>query len=292
MVSDRLTRLEELLHSICLAPSSTTPLSNPTWFFSSLSPEYSGFLLEKEPRSIPCRRLSFDDMSPDKTVEGVHATVPPLSIAPGLEVLTAVTLDEESLFQPFHSWYKRHEHVDLRVEHLPVPTQLTIRFIRNWFDKLWNLEGWLTDQHVDVLTAYLLLQFRVQPGSQVGVVCCGALVHFGQVNILLIGDVGWKQSRRIFGIGHVHPNHWVCYLISIDEQSITIFDSSSMCDDREQVLEDFRHMSTHMLNISQWIRLWYYGAAVFGLPVKGAPDVFSNSQPLPLPPEVLLRSFV
>ncbi|KAH6782650.1 hypothetical protein C2S51_007943 [Perilla frutescens var. frutescens] len=67
IVAERLSRMEELFQSICRAPSSsTTPLLNPTRVFSSLSPEYSGLLPDKEPRSIHCRRLSFDDMSPEK----------------------------------------------------------------------------------------------------------------------------------------------------------------------------------------------------------------------------------
>ncbi|KAH6758140.1 hypothetical protein C2S51_000202 [Perilla frutescens var. frutescens] len=123
-----------------------------------------------ESRSVPCRKLSFDEVRGSADVAVGDATESRCLYTSRLDLLSVVTLDGDANFTEFVRWYKLKDYKQIvsnctMLNNIPILTRMSRGMMREWFDKLWNLDGWLQDQYIDALLAFILRQARAELSS-------------------------------------------------------------------------------------------------------------------------------
>ncbi|KAH6793475.1 hypothetical protein C2S52_003952 [Perilla frutescens var. hirtella] len=248
-ISQRLAHVEELYQYLVATPfyAMKFPPAAPIDFRSS-SPQFAGVLPIDEIRSVPCRRLSFDEIGDTSAGAVAGATYSTQLYPSGLDFLSAVTLDGDVDFSPFKRWYTSARSLKTACEsnNIPVPTQMTLGVVCPWFDKLCNPDGWLQDQHIDALLALIMWQVKaedaLQPEMSLSVMDTLCWKILRQDDWMLVEEIvvpfakesyiedwgeSWARTRKIVGIAHMKTNHWLSYHISIDDQRIIMYDSTS-----------------------------------------------------------------
>ncbi|KAH6809106.1 BTB/POZ domain-containing protein [Perilla frutescens var. frutescens] len=231
-ISQRLENVEELCHSLVATPFYTMKFPSPAPVdFRSASPQFAGVLPSDEIRTVPCRRLSFDEMGPTSADAAAGATCS-------------------------------------RPNNIPVPTRMSLGVVRPWFDNLSNPDCWLQDQHIDALVALIMRQAKVEDVlrgkmsmSVMDTVFWDILqqddwtmveeivVPFAKGSYIEDWGERWAVTRRVVGVAHLKTNHWLSYHISIDEQMIIVYDSTSKDSDWSAVKQAFEKMSTYLPHI-------------------------------------------
>ncbi|KAH6809758.1 hypothetical protein C2S51_027541 [Perilla frutescens var. frutescens] len=111
-ISQKLAQLEELYHSLIASHfPAVIPPPTPMEFLSS-SPQYAGVLPIEESRSVPCHRLLFKEIRGTAGVV-VGGAIDSTELYPsGLDVLTVITLDDDTNFSPFKLGLCKQTHID------------------------------------------------------------------------------------------------------------------------------------------------------------------------------------
>ncbi|KAH6787679.1 hypothetical protein C2S52_007231 [Perilla frutescens var. hirtella] len=107
----------------------------------------------------------------------------------------------------------------------------------------WRHREWLTTDHMNALIDMLLITTRREPGRFVDgwtaleIICWDALTNenyeiardrlsqYVLGGFLRDGPLHWGLASKVYGIGHLHGNHWLCYEVSFNDQLVTVFDS-------------------------------------------------------------------
>ncbi|KAH6762120.1 hypothetical protein C2S52_019553 [Perilla frutescens var. hirtella] len=268
-IAQRLANVEELCHSLVATPfyAMKFPSAAPT-DFRSASLQFAGVLPSDEIRTMPCRRLLFDEIGPTSAGAAVGATCSTQSYPSGLDVLSAVSLDGDADFSAFKRWYECKEPENSLPNNIPVPTRMSLGVVRPWFDKLSNPDGWLQDQHIDALVALIMRQAKAEDilrgemsVSVMDTVCWDILqqddwmmveeivVPFAKGSYIEDWGERWTVTRRVVGVAHLKTNHWLSYHISINEQMIIVYDSTSKDSDWSIVKQAFEKMSRYLPDI-------------------------------------------
>ncbi|KAH6766645.1 hypothetical protein C2S52_017628 [Perilla frutescens var. hirtella] len=230
-IAQRLANVDELCHSLVATPfyAMKFPSAAPT-DFRSASPQFAGVLPSDEIRTVPCRHLSFDEIGPTSAGAASGATCSTQSYPSGLDVLSAVSVDGDADFSAFKRWYECKE----------PENSLCVLTYAVAFNQYQDF------MHIDALVALIMQQTKTEDVlrgemsvSVMDTVCWDILqqddwmmveeivVPFIKGSYIEDWDEMWAVTRRVVGVAHLKTNHWLSYHISIDEQMIIVYDSTS-----------------------------------------------------------------
>ncbi|KAH6808095.1 hypothetical protein C2S51_029203 [Perilla frutescens var. frutescens] len=115
---------------------------------------------------------------------------------------------------------------------LMLPMKMVGEVPQSWFINLWDIEGWLSNKHIESRHGLLVVGHALKPYD--GTFCSEninpikeRIMQYVEGSYLEFGGLPWHEAEKIYGIGHVNENHWVLYVISINEQDIKVYDSLS-----------------------------------------------------------------
>ena len=70
------------------------------------------------------------------------------------------------------------------------------------------------------------------------------------------GNVGWAHADKVFGVAHVHGDHWVLYALDIGEQSITVYDSLCRKSQFNRTKSEFDQMAQLLPSMCKAADIW------------------------------------
>ncbi|KAH6809105.1 hypothetical protein C2S51_026888 [Perilla frutescens var. frutescens] len=124
---------------------------------------------------------------------------------------------------PFQKWYDTAVKIKPEPE-TPLPIISKSRVPVSWFDDLLTRRGWLADEHIDALTN-----------------------EYG---------LPWVEARQVLGVANVNKNHWVCYAICFESQTVTIYDSACGSTNWGSIAGHFLHMSRYIPWLCSHAGIW------------------------------------
>ncbi|KAH6797525.1 hypothetical protein C2S52_022079 [Perilla frutescens var. hirtella] len=71
----------------------------------------------------------------------------------------------------------------------------------------------------------------------------GTLIDYVLGKLPREGGLPWAEASKVIGIANVNKNHWVCYLISLEEQRIVVYNSTSRSSNWSLIAKQFENMS-------------------------------------------------
>ncbi|KAH6794797.1 hypothetical protein C2S52_005274 [Perilla frutescens var. hirtella] len=156
----------------------------------------------------------------------------------------------------------------------PLPISSRSRVDWDWFTQLRKRDGWLSSEHIDALTNLLLFKYnhakdKFDSGwTLIEVLGTGLLLNGDPQNVsgMLMdyvrgklpreGGLPWGEASKVIGIANVNENHWVCYMILLNEQRIVVYDSTSKRSDWPRIAQQFENMSRFVPLLCQIAGLW------------------------------------
>ncbi|KAH6800894.1 hypothetical protein C2S52_001358 [Perilla frutescens var. hirtella] len=108
--------------------------------------------------------------------------------------------------------------------------------IAPWFEELVKRYGWLNTTHIDALQNLVLSKVKRTPDTfadnwagtlQKGEAnyAVGTLVPYIMGTSPRMLKRPWAKVEKVYRIGNVNDDHWVCYTVDLNQQSITVYDS-------------------------------------------------------------------
>ena len=56
----------------------------------------------------------------------------------------------------------------------------------------------------------------------------------------------WVEVRQVIGVANVNKNHWVCFSICFESQTVTIYDSARGSNNWTTIAGHFEHMASYI----------------------------------------------
>ncbi|KAH6779204.1 hypothetical protein C2S52_010441 [Perilla frutescens var. hirtella] len=199
-----------------------------------------------------------------------HPVVAPKSHDPSmLEPVSNPSLAE------FRLWYNEQRK-------LPLSSQTEVRLSNHdllwttapWFEGLVKRYGWLNTTHIDALLNLVLNKIKRTPDTfadnwaVIETYLWGTLQK-GEVNYA-VGTLvpyilgmsprmlkrPWAKVDKVYGIGNVNDDHWVCYAIDLNQQSISVYDSQFRSRRWDDVKRHFTTISRYIPSACKKTGLW------------------------------------
>ncbi|KAH6775102.1 hypothetical protein C2S52_012663 [Perilla frutescens var. hirtella] len=184
----------------------------------------------------------------------------------------------EATFHPkntkaFEDWYDAAKKLTPEPETpLPLISKPTVKVL--WFESLWGRREWLWDEHIDALTNLLLWKYKrakesfesgwaVMDALGTGFLLHGdfektwsSMMQYVNGNWPREGGLRWVEARQVIGVANVSGNHWVCYAICFDSQTVTIYDSQRGDRNWPTIARHFDNMSRYIPWICANAGIW------------------------------------
>ncbi|KAH6800393.1 hypothetical protein C2S52_000857 [Perilla frutescens var. hirtella] len=186
---------------------------------------------------------------------------------------------DRTLVKEFESWLSKSITTVPRGV-LILPFAMVCEADADWFEPLWQRREWLTTDHMNALIDMLLIASRREPGrfldgwTALEMICWDALTNENyeiardRLSQYVLGGfprdspLHWGLSSKVYGIGHLHGNHWVCYEVSFNDQLVTVFDSMFVSKSWNEVFGVFKNICQNLSRLCDGYHIWE---------VKGSP---------------------
>ncbi|KAH6824969.1 hypothetical protein C2S53_017917 [Perilla frutescens var. hirtella] len=142
------------------------------------------------------------------------------------------------------------------------------------FDGLCKRYGWLTTTHIDALLNLILSKVKHAPETfadnwAVLETYLWGTLQTGETNFAVETLVPysletspkmlkrqWAKVEKVYGIGNVNDDHWVCYAIDLNQQSITVYDSQFQAKRWDDVRRQFTTIARYIPSACKRAGLW------------------------------------
>ncbi|KAH6794486.1 hypothetical protein C2S52_004963 [Perilla frutescens var. hirtella] len=273
-----------------MKPAAVSPKTDKGLGFGVSSPPprvytRSSKRLSQTPLKSTCQRQLIDEEEPDERTSSKHklrknaGPSSTKSVARQLFSPTNAMYDpleatyHHKLTQPFQEWYDTAVKIQPEPE-TPFPIISKPRVPVSWFHDLLERTGWLCDEHIDVLTNLLLFKYKranesfLSGWAVLDVLGTGfllkgdynntweSMMHY--VNGVWPREYGlpWVEARQVLGVANVNKNHWMCYAICFESQTVTIYDSARGNTSWGSIAGHFLHMSRYMPWLCSHVGIW------------------------------------
>ncbi|KAH6757829.1 hypothetical protein C2S52_023266 [Perilla frutescens var. hirtella] len=273
-----------------MKPAAVSPKTDKGLGFGVSSPPprvytRSSKRLSQTPLKSTCQRQLIDEEEPDEQTSSKHklrknaGPSSTKSVARQLFSPTNAMYDpleatyHHKLTQPFQEWYDTVVKIQPEPE-TPFPIISKPRVPVSWFHDLLERTGWLCDEHIDALTNLLLFKYKranesfLSGWAVLDVLSTGfllkgdysntweSMMHY--VNGVWPREYGlpWVEARQVLGVANVNKNHWVCYAICFESQTMTIYDSARGNTSWGSIAGHFLHMSRYMPWLYSHAGIW------------------------------------
>ncbi|KAH6837259.1 hypothetical protein C2S53_003046 [Perilla frutescens var. hirtella] len=199
-----------------------------------------------------------------------HPVVAPKSHDPSmLEPVSNPSLAE------FRLWYNEERKLPLSSQtEVRLPNHDLLWTTAPWFEGLVKRYGWLNTTHIDALLNLVLSKVKRAPDTfadnwaVIETYLWGTLQK-GETNYAvrtlvpyILGTSPrmlkrpWAKVEKVYGIGNVNDDHWVCYAINLNRQSITVYDSQFRSRRWDDVKKHFTIISRYIPSACKKAGLW------------------------------------
>ncbi|KAH6755174.1 hypothetical protein C2S52_023658 [Perilla frutescens var. hirtella] len=175
----------------------------------------------------------------------------------------------------FRLWYNEQRKLPLSSQtEMRLPNHDLLWTTAPWFEGLVKRYGWLNTTHIDALLNLVLSKVKRVPDNfannwavietylwgtlQKGKAnyAVGTLVPYILGTSPRMLKRSWAKVDKVYGIGNVNDDHWVCYAIDLNQQSITVYDSQFRSRRWDDVKRHFTTISRYIPIACKKAGLW------------------------------------